>query len=256
MSFLDGLLGRPNYKLLPGVQDSINSLSDMSFGLGAAGKSSKHLLKQLDRGDDVSNIGTFSPIRQEEAADLSDIDMDYSTGANVLNAAGGGEQANQINAMRDRAKEHRRETTGRQMVSAIAGMRGQAMDELERANQRRDGMELQKQGLLLDARRSQYNATATGGYLSSIIGGAAQAGGAFLGKPPSPCWIASALYGENDPRVARIRGYLLKWAERSYTGSFIVWLYRLCGERIAKSKRAVRLLEPIFNHWARKSVKV
>jgi len=183
MGFMDAFLGRPQMRMLPGVSDSINALNNMSFGLGAAGKSAKHLLKQLDSGQDVSDIGTFSPIRQEEASDLSDIDMDYSTGANVLNAAGGGEQANQINAMRDRAKERRREMTGRQMVSAIAGMRGQAMDELERANQRRDSMDLQRQALILQGRGMQYNATPTGGFLGSLISGGAQVGGAFLGRP-------------------------------------------------------------------------
>lgn len=252
MGFLDFLIGKPNYKLLPGVQDSINGLNGLNFGIGKAGKSSQRLLKRLDAGDDVSDIGTFSPIRQEEAADLSDIDMDYSTGANVLNAAGGGEQANQINAMRDRSKENRRAQTGRQMVSALGSLRQGALDTLDRATGRRDAEELQRQQLLLQARGSQYNSTGTGGLLGSLISGGAQVAGAYLGG--KPCWIAKSIWGKNDSRVDMVRSYLLDWEQRSLVGTFIVWLYRKYGERLAKRKWIVRCLTPLFNHWLKKAM--
>lgn len=252
MGFLDFLTGTPKYKLLPGVSDSINGLNGLNFGIGKAAKSSQRLLKHLDAGDDVSDIGTFSPIRQEEAADLSDIDMDYSTGANVLNAAGGGEQANQINAMRDRAKENRRAQTGRQMVGALGSLRQGALDTLDRATGRRDAEELQRQQLLLQARGSQYNSTGTGGLLGSLISGGAQVAGAYLGG--KPCWIAKSIWGKNDPRVDIVRSYLLDWDQRSLMGAFVVWLYRKYGERIAKQKWAVRCLKPLFNHWLKKAM--
>lgn len=254
MGFLDFLTGsRPDYRLLPGVSDSISGLNNLSFGLGKAGKSAKKLLGQLDAGEDVSNIGSFSPIRQEEASDLSDIDMDYSTGANVLNAAGGGEQANQINAMRDRAKENRRAQTGRQMVGALSSLRQGASDELERATGRKNAEELQRQQLLLGARGMQYNNNQrTGGILGSLISGAAQVGGAYLGNPN--CWIARKIYGDNDPRVDMVRTYLLNWEQRSPIGAFVVYLYCRYGERVAKRKWMVRCLTPLFNHWLKKAM--
>lgn len=252
MGFLDALIGRPQMKLLPGISDSINSINGLDFGgLGLVGKQAKHTLKDLDAGRDVSDIGAFSPIRQEEAADLSDIDMDYSTGANVLNAAGGGEQANQINAMRDRAKENRRAQTGRQMVGALGDLRRDATNTFTHARDQWNENELRRQQLLLQARGSQYNATPSGGFLGQMISGASQAAGAYLGA----CWIAEAIWGKDDPRVDLVRGYLLDWERRSPVGAFVVYLYRRYGERIAKRKRIVRCLTPLFNHWLKMAMK-
>jgi len=250
MGFMDAFLGRPQMRLLPGISDSISGLNSINFGLGKAGKTAKHFLRDWSSGADTSDSGFYQPLRQQEAADLSDIDMDYATGANVLNATGSGEQANQINAMRDRAKENRREQTGRQTVDAMTGLAGWASDTLERATARRDSDELARQGLLLDARRSQYNATPTGGFLGQMLSGASQAGSAYLGKT---CWIAAAIYGEGDPRVDKVRSYLSDWENTSPVGAFVVWLYRRYGERVAKRKWMVRCLTPLFNYWLRKT---
>lgn len=155
MGLSDILFGsKPQYTLLPGVQDSINQVQGMDFGLGLAGKQAKKTLKQLDAGEDVSNIGSFSPIRQEEAADLSDIDMDYMSGANALEGAAGGDQLNQINRMRDLAKENRRAQTGRQMVTALGDLRQSATNTFTNARQNWEaeatnwGVKLHIQGVL------------------------------------------------------------------------------------------------------------
>lgn len=253
MGFLDALIGRPQMKLLPGIQNSISSINGLDFSdLGYGGRQAKHILKDLNAGKDTSNLGYYAPLRQEEAADLATIDEDYSTGANVLNAAGGGEQANQINAMRDRAKENRRAQTGRQIVGAMGDLRRSATDTFTHAHDMRDENLLRQQQLLLQARGNQYNATPSGGFLGSLISGGAQVGGAFLGKP---CWIAKVIFGDDDPRVDLIRNYLLDWEKRSLAGAFVVWLYRRYGERVAKRKRMVRCLTPLFNRWLRQAMK-
>src|SRR5688572_25691938 len=102
MSLKDILLGeRTQPILLPGMQDSINDISSINVNTPSfLHRGAKKTLKDLDAGKDVSHMGQFAALRQREAADLAGIDEDYSVGANVLNAAGGGEQANQINAMR------------------------------------------------------------------------------------------------------------------------------------------------------------
>lgn len=253
MGFLDALIGRPQMKLLPGMNDSINSINNLDFGgLGFAGKQAKGTLKDLDAGRDVSDMGAFAPLRQEEAADLSDIDMDYSTGANVLNAAGGGEQANQINAMRDRSKERRREMTGRQMVGALGDLRRSATDTFTHARDAWNENELRRQQLLLQARGSQYNATPTGGFLGGIIQGGAQAASAYLG---AGCWVAEAIWGKGDPRVDLVRSYLFQWSRRTLVGAIVVYLYRRFGERLSKRKRIVRCLKPLFNYWLKQAMK-
>lgn len=186
MGFADIFLGaKPSYNLLPGVSDSINSINNLSFGgLGAAGKSAKKTIKQLDSGEDVSNIGSFSPIRQEEAADLSDIDFSYMTGANALTSQNGSADMNQLNRSHDEAVQNRRDQTGRQMVSALSDLRNSSTNTLMQARAQRNQNLLQQQQMLLQARGMQFNNQRSGGVLNSLIQGAAGVGAAFLGKPP------------------------------------------------------------------------
>lgn len=178
MGLKDFFLGsKPSYTLLPGMQDSIDAISGMDYNRPSyLHKLAKGQLKRLDRGDDVSDIGEFASLRQNQAADLSDIDLDYSTGANVLNAAGGGEQANQINAMRDRAKERRREDTGRQYVNALSDLRRSATGTLQQENAMRDENLWRQQQMLLQARGNVYNNQRSGGILPGLIQGAAGVG--------------------------------------------------------------------------------
>lgn len=167
------------------MQDSINSINNLSFGdLGAAGKSAKRTIKDLDAGRDVSDMGAFAPLRQEEAADLSDIDFDYMTGANVLSSNAGGADLTQLNRLRDVAKERRREQTGRQMVTAMGDLRRGAVDTLSNARAQRAANQLAQQQLLLQARGSQFDNRRQGGILNSLIQGAAGVGAAYLGRPP------------------------------------------------------------------------
>jgi hypothetical protein len=266
----DTFLGkRPDYALLPGVSDSINELQGMNFGLGKEGKVAKHFLRDWEAGSDTSNLGYYEPIRQQLQSNLSDVDMDYSSGANVLNATGGGEQANQINAMRDRQKERLREAAGRQTSEAMGNLAGWASNTLGQANARRDADELRKQQLILQGRGMVYNRNRQGGILPGLIMGGVQAATGFLGglgggggggaggwspgADPSICWVARAIYGDSDPRAAQVREYLLKWERRSLIGAFTVRLYRGFGERIATRKRIVRYLRPLFNYWLKKA---
>lgn len=186
MSFLGDLfMGRKSSPtLLPGVQDSINALNGLNFGLGKQGKIAKHFLADWSAGRDTSDSGFYAPLRQQEMADLSDIDMDFMSGASGLVGAQGGDDAVRLAALKERAKEQRREQTGKQTVDAMTGLAGWASDTLERANARRDANELAKQQMILGARGMTYDANArTGGLLPSLIQGAAQLGSAYLGGP-------------------------------------------------------------------------
>lgn len=184
MGFGDWLLGsRPDYQLLPGMQDSINSVQGMNFGLGKAGKFAKKNLAALNRGDDVSNIGAFSPLRQAQAADIADIDMDYMSGANALIGAQGGDQANQLNRMRDLATERRREQGGRDMVNAMSDLRSQETNTLQNAQAMRQQGRMWQQGLLGQLRGNVYDNKRTGGALNSLIQGAGSAIGGYLSRP-------------------------------------------------------------------------
>ena len=64
---------------------------------------------------------------------------------------------------------------------------------------------------------------------------------------PSICWIAQALYGDNDPRVITIRNYLTGRFSRYRVGWTIVLLYKTFGERIARYQWITELMRPLFN---------
>lgn len=70
---------------------------------------------------------------------------------------------------------------------------------------------------------------------------------------PSICWIAQALYGEDDPRVQAIRAYLLGPFSRYAMGRYVVALYRRYGERVASMPWLVHLLRPLFELALRKA---
>jgi len=152
----------------------------MNFDLGLAGREAKHTLKSLDSGEDVSNMGTFAPIRQEEAADLSDIDMNYMSGANALEGAAGGDQLNQINRMRDEAVSNRRAQTGRQMVTGLNDLRNWATNTFSAARSERMANERWQQEELARLKGMVYNNQRSGGILPALIQGAASVGGAAI----------------------------------------------------------------------------
>ena len=68
------------------------------------------------------------------------------------------------------------------------------------------------------------------GALGSIGGAALGAGGA-LGK--TPCWIARAVYGDNDPRVTEVRERLLDRAATSRSLRVVLGLYLIFGEPLS-----------------------
>lgn len=72
-------------------------------------------------------------------------------------------------------------------------------------------------------------------------------GGGIPANDPSICWIAQALYGDTDPRVERVRAYLLGSFSRRWMGRAIVWLYRKFGRRVARWSWFTSLLRPVFD---------
>jgi hypothetical protein len=186
VGFKDIMLGgRADYTYLPGVSERSAAVSGMNWNAGKPAKSAKRLLGALDSGADVSDIGAFSPFMQEQAADLQGIDFDYDTGGNALLAQGGGEQANQLNRMRDLAKQRRMEMTGRQMSAAIPEFRRQASETLERRNSEKDFFRRWQQEQLNQLNSQVFDRRRQGGgLLGQIVQGAAGAAGSFLGRPP------------------------------------------------------------------------
>jgi hypothetical protein len=98
----------------------------------------------------------------------------------------------------------------------------------------------------------QYNTaaakpTATQGIIQSLIGGAAQVGAAKLGG----CWIAEAIYGEDDLRTHAVRLWLNLEFTKCIAGRIVMAAYLRFGQRIAarvrRSGRLRFLLKPLFD---------
>jgi hypothetical protein len=248
MSLKDILMGsKPSYELLPGMQDSINGIQGLDFNTpGFLHRNAKSQLKRLNRGDDVSDMGEFAALRQQEATDLAGIDEDFSVGANVLNASGGGDQASQLAALQQRFKERRREGTGRQYVQALGDLRNSATNTLSSENARRDDNLLRQQQLLMQARSNVGRNERTGGILPGLIQGAAQVGSAAL----LACWVAKELYSD-DWRVDVVRSYIYQQAETSLFWFAFLSLYLAYGERFATyiktHKRTRKITKFIFD---------
>jgi len=185
MGFMDFLFGsRPDLRFTPGAEQTIQSLQGMQLGLSGPARQAKSLFKQLNMGKDVSSMGQFAPIAQNEAKNLSDVDFDYMTGANALIGSEGGADVNQLNRMRDIAKERVREQAGRERVQALSDLRNQAWNMWQRGSENWDQQEMMRQQLLAQARSPQnmYDARRQGGILPGLIQMGAQLGlGALTG---------------------------------------------------------------------------
>ncbi len=180
MSWLGDLFhgSRPDYRYLPGVEGSINDIEGMKFGIGRPARQARKLGRRLDAGEDVSGIGTFAPIRQEEAADLSDIEMEGGYGANALHTAAGGDQAIAVRAMTDRAKENRRAQTGRQMVDAVTSLRRDLTDTEQRGIENKQAQRMWRTNLATNLRTNptfKFDARRQGGILPGIVRGGVNA---------------------------------------------------------------------------------
>lgn len=179
----DAVLGsRPDFRMLPGLENVIKNINGMSFGIGGPARQAKRLYKRFQRGDDVSNMAEFAPVFMNEAKDLSDIEFDAHTGAAQLAAQfGGSEQTNLQNRLIENDKARRRESTGRQIASMIPQMQRDALDVWQQGVGRRDQMNAWKQGALTDVYSRQYDARRQGGILPDLLKGAISGGMKLLG---------------------------------------------------------------------------
>lgn len=100
-------------------------------------------------------------------------------------------------------------------------------------------------------------ATAASGLPS--FGGASGGGGASAipEGDPSICWIAQALYGDNDPRVATVRTWLMDVYQFHHRGRYFVAAYRKFGRRIAPWVKRFgflqRIFRPVFDSFLRQA---
>jgi len=99
------------------------------------------------------------------------------------------------------------------------------------------------------ALQSQVTAAANsfGGSLASQLG--KTVGGQGLSFTPGGCWIAAAVWGENDPRTFVVRYWLNFEFTKTWYGRWVMKLYLRFGQRIAKMPWLVRMLRPLFE-WA------
>jgi hypothetical protein len=85
-------------------------------------------------------------------------------------------------------------------------------------------------------------------FLGALGGDAATGAGLAVA-----CWIAEAIFGENNLRTVRLRVYLnCVWAKESRLGRWVMWLYTRFGERVArqvKKHTSLRwLFTPLFEY--------
>lgn len=102
------------------------------------------------------------------------------------------------------------------------------------------------------------------GPLGTSIGG--KLGGMIGGKKNDPfgpgdigfCWIAQAIYGDNDPRVNIVRSWLTNIYDKTFVGHLIVSLYKKFGKTIARWVKRFTLLrlmfKPLFDVAVRKGL--
>lgn len=86
---------------------------------------------------------------------------------------------------------------------------------------------------------------------SSKGSGGKNTGSAIPANDPSICWIAQVIYGEHDPRVALVRGYLLGRFSRHLLGRFVVGIYKRYGQRLSRKPMVLMLLKPLFDRIVR-----
>lgn len=87
------------------------------------------------------------------------------------------------------------------------------------------------------------------GALGGAVGGLAS--GWATGGFKMPCWIAEAIYGQDDIRVLSIRAWLVQEYEHTFVGRVVVGVYRLVGRPVAflvkRSSLLQRLFKPLFD---------
>lgn len=91
-----------------------------------------------------------------------------------------------------------------------------------------------------------YHPPAYASALGSGIGAAGTVGGAAVGKPPRPCWIAEAIYGVDDSRTLLLRRWLTTEFAKQRIGRIVVRLYVAIGRQTAWAVRRSRVLRALF----------
>jgi len=181
MGIMQNLFGgsSPTPYKLPGdptLEGEQNELWNYDPGLSPFGRQIKQWGKT---GADVSSLGYFNPLRQKEASDLAQNELQFKSGDNAMISGTGGEQANLVNASLQRGAEQIRRNTGMGIVSAMSDL----MSNYEQERQSRINAELAAKTSVLGNRLGYYSHrygvgnSSTGGIIPGLSSAATAAAG-------------------------------------------------------------------------------
>jgi len=241
---------RPDYALPGYVSDLQNQIAATIPQQGTFFKRQyKNIANTYNR--DPEELATQA--LNQGAVERRGIQEDYMTGANALIGQYGNEgQQNLQQRMKEMAINRVNERQGiaaqneaqSKYFNALAG--GQAATNAEEATT------TARLGLMAGLMGNQYDRTRRGGIfnpqtISGAIQGFAQGAGAGLGASIGHCWIAEALFGEDDPRTHLLRHWISKvWAKQSIAGALFDLAYLVFGRFIeAKIRQGNKLTTKI-----------
>jgi len=101
-------------------------------------------------------------------------------------------------------------------------------------------------GLQTNAMDARASVAKQPGFWSQFGQDLAQGAGAAAGAYAGGCWIAEALYGENDPRTHLLRSWLNDEFKRTMLGRVVMAFYLRYGQRIAAIAKRSRMLRAVL----------
>lgn len=216
---------------------AMDTVSQQSLGGGvgaATGKANQEVAANR-------NSEGFAPALQETARDAMRIHSDDALKTQLADA-----DLREQHQNRGIAAEHNLFNTENQDVFNSLGLQNDSTNTLIKAGQ--SGW-FQNMVALINAGANVASAVA-GMPKAPKAGGSSSGGGDDGGwgsGEPSLCWIARAIYGENDPRWIIARDKLISWSNESLIGKLMLNLYARFGQRISRIPWAVKMLKPAFD---------
>jgi len=249
MSFLGDLFlgARPDMRLPGYAEGMINKIdTNVNPKMSWAGKQYKHIGHQYEQ--DPMSLASVS--QAQGAGDLRDFDESGMEGANQLIANSGGEQGLAMSNARSVGRERIKERTGLNSINEANSKYFNALGGQADASNALQQQIMAKYGLMSNLMNTGYDATRKGGVfnpqtiantMQAFAGGAGSAIGAGKGGGGS-CWVAMALYGDDDARTHLLRHWINSvWAKESCVGAAFLSLYLRFGVKAAVIVKRNRL---------------
>lgn len=185
-----------SWSMNPFAKTYMDQLSNYDVGGAGPGfkfgkklaKSGWQDLNQLRSGADVSSMPIFQSMQQQEARQLAETDSDYMTGGNALLTQGGGNEGTWLNAMRDRAKQRVKESSGENLAKALPAYQQGLVGQITAGG-----------NMATDAKNAQRNAELS--KYGTLIGGAEKGA---VQKPSMWGQILSGALGASSGLITKI----------------------------------------------------